>query len=480
MRCSDVQFPFRWAIAGITVVCFLVAVPLVWSQTSEPPGIEGTGETDPQPKSDTTEKTDERGSSSEKPALLREIEENREADEIQEDKEESLRSLIPDLTYQKKSGLGTAVSKIYFSEQKFTISGFLETNSVNYKGVKSREGGDLELYYTNLYRSGTYFGYKITDNIIFNSELQVEYLTDGNREADYELNVEALVDILLHPSFNLRLGNFPVPLGYININEEPVMFHSVNRPDVERILIPTQWLEWGGMVFGTIVHGFDYNIAVMQGLDATRYTEGSWIRSGRDFHYNGMRDLAYMGKLEWNGLDDFTLGMGAYIGRSGHGNRTAEGKRIDGEVSLGVMNLFYKLDILQLTAVLVSGRMTDTEKIFELSGNVMGERVYGGYLDLGVDVLPYLKKPLPLLQSSYGLVAFARYERLDTHDKVHTDLEHMDRAQKDLRIWTFGLNYKPTKEMVFKINYQSRKNNSVTATNLEDPDRVELGFGLIY
>ncbi|MCC5815466.1 MAG: hypothetical protein JJT78_11970 [Leptospira sp.] len=405
---------------------------------------------------------------------------NRKADDIDEDKEEAMRSLIPDLTYQKKSGLGTAVSKIYFSDQRFTISGFLEANSVSYRGEKSREGGDLELYYTNLYRSGTYFGYKITDNIIFNSEVQVEYLTDGNREDDVELNVEALVDFLIHPSFNLRVGNFPIPLGYININEEPVMFHSVNRPDVERILIPTQWLEFGGMIFGSIVAGFDYNIAVMQGLNASNYTEGSWIRSGRDFEYNGMQDLAYMGKLEWNGLDDFTLGIGAYIGRSGQGERTADGKKIEGEVSIGVLNMFYKYELLQFTAVLVSGRMTDTEKIFEISGNIMGERVYGGYLDIGLDVLPFLKEPMPFLKSSYGVIVFGRYERLDTHDKIHQDLINVDRSQKDLSIWTFGFNYKPTKEMVFKLNYQRRNNAYKNPNILDDPDRIEVGFGFIY
>jgi hypothetical protein len=405
---------------------------------------------------------------------------NRDADDIDETKEESMRSLIPDLTYQKKSGLGTAVSKIYFSDQKFTVSGFLEANRVNYKGTKSREGGDLELYYTNLVRSGTYFGYKITDWIIFNSELQVEYLTDGSKEEGHELNVEALVDFLFHPSFNLRVGNFPIPLGYININEEPVMFHSVNRPDVERILIPTQWLEWGGMVFGSIIAGFDYNVAVMQGLNSNHYKEGSWIRSGRDFEYNGMKDSAYMAKLEWNGLDDFTIGIGTYVGKSGHGARTSGGSKIDALVSLGVMNLFYKYDIFQITSVLMAGSLTDTEKIYQVTENVMGERVYGGYLDIGVDILPYLKKPLPYLSDSYGIILFGRYERLDSHDKLHPDLQNLERSQKDLRIWTFGINYKPTKEIVFKINYQARKNNYQIANAVEDPDRIEVGCGLIY
>ncbi len=405
---------------------------------------------------------------------------DRSADPIDPKREESIRSLIPDLTYQKKSGLGTAISKIYFSDQSFTISGFLEMNSVNYQGKKNREFSELELYYTNLYRSGTYFGYKVTDTIIFNSELQVEYLLDATREDSVELNIEALLDFLIHPSFNIRLGNMPVPLGYVNINEEPIMFHSVNRPDVERILIPTQWLEWGIMLFGSVVSGFDYNIAVLQGLDSSKFKEGSWIRSGRDFKYNGMKDLAYLAKLEWNGLDDFTLGIGAYIGRSSNGGRTPEGMRIDAEVSMGVLNMFYKYDILQLTSVLMIGRLTDTEKIFEISGNLMGERVYGGYLDIGVDVLPFLRSVFPILGSSYALIAFSRYERLDTHDKIHRSLLDVERVQNDLSIWTVGINYKPSKEMVFKLNYQRRTNAYQIPGMPMDPNRVEVGFGLIY
>jgi hypothetical protein len=401
--------------------------------------------------------------------------------EIDEEREESIRSLIPDLTYQKKSGLGTAISKIYFTDQKFAISGFLEASSITTRGEKNREG-EIELYYSNLYRSGTYIGYKILDNLIFNSELQVEYLTDGTKEDGYELNVEAIVDYLIHPSFNIRVGNLPMPIGYVNINEEPVMYHSVSRPDVERIIIPTQWLEFGGMIFGSLVAGFDYNIAVLQGLNASEFREGSWIRSGRSFKYNGFQDTAYLFKVEWNGLDDFTLGAGYYFGNSGAGERTAMGEKVRAEVSLGILNLFYKYEIFQLTGVLVGGRVTDTEKIFELSGNIIGERVYGGYLDFGVDILPFLRSKGDFYGSTYGIILFGRYERLDTHDKVRPELADLDRSQKDLTIWTFGLNYKPTKEMVFKINYQKRTNHYKFDQNdfREDPDRVEFGFGLIY
>lgn len=404
----------------------------------------------------------------------------RDVEQIDKNKEESIRSLIPDLTYQKKSGLGTAISKIYFAEQRFTISGFLEANNVNFLSDKSREGGDLELYYNNLFRSGTYFGYKITDNIIFNSELQFEYLRDGSKEDAYELNIEALVDFLIHPTFNIRVGNFPIPLGYVNINEEPVMFHSVNRPEVERILIPTQWLEWGGMVFGTIGMGFDYNIAVVQGLNAKNFKEGTWIRQGRDFKFNGMNDVAYIWKLEWNGLDDFTLGLGLYHGKAAQGLRGVLGERIQAEVSLGALNIFYKYNIFQLTSVLVAGRLTDTEKLFNLTGNVMGERVYGGYLDIGIDILGTVKNYVPLLTHSYGLILFARYERLDTHDKIHRELMDLDRAQKDLLIWTYGINYKPNREFVLKLNYQRRINAYQGSNTIEDPDRVEFGIGFIY
>jgi hypothetical protein len=105
-------------------------------------------------------------------ALSGEQEQQSEKQEEQQDTK-----LVPELTYQQHPGLAYAASKIYFSDQRYSISGFGETNFVRYSGGNNPDLGDIELFYTNLYRFSVFFGYKLTDyrprrNLIFKANYQ--------------------------------------------------------------------------------------------------------------------------------------------------------------------------------------------------------------------------------------------------------------------------------------------------------------------
>ncbi len=91
-----------------------------------------------------------------------------EASASEPDEEKSDTKLVPDLTYEQQPGLAYAASKIYFTDQKYSISGFGEFNVVPIAEGKDASGGDPELYYTGLYRFSTFFGYRIKKNLIFN------------------------------------------------------------------------------------------------------------------------------------------------------------------------------------------------------------------------------------------------------------------------------------------------------------------------
>ncbi|TYP90973.1 hypothetical protein BC792_12371 [Sphingobacterium allocomposti] len=49
--------------------------------------------------------------------------------------------------YQQQPGLALAASKIFFSDKKYSISGFGEFNYVPVQNNVNTEVGDLELYY---------------------------------------------------------------------------------------------------------------------------------------------------------------------------------------------------------------------------------------------------------------------------------------------------------------------------------------------
>ena len=67
----------------------------------------------------------------------------------------------------------------------------------------------------DVYRFVPYIGYKFTDNIILNTEIEFEHggVADGNGG---EVIVEFMyLDFLLNKELNIRIGNFLVPVGTV-------------------------------------------------------------------------------------------------------------------------------------------------------------------------------------------------------------------------------------------------------------------------
>jgi hypothetical protein len=380
---------------------------------------------------------------------------------------------IAKLKYIKQPGLAHAASKIYSADERWSISGFGEINYVNYRGPKTR-GGDLELYYTNLYRSGTFFGYKITDRFIFNSELQLELLHDGIREFRPEFNLELMFDVLINPYFNIRFGNYPLPIGYVNVNEEPIAFYTVNRPEVERIIIPTQWLEPGFLFYGTFLHGFEYNLGLTKGLDATDFREGSWIRQGR-FHFSSWpKSVAFNGKLEYSGVKNLLVGLSGYNGDASNGHYVGEDVRLTSRLSLMSSFAEYNISNLSFFGLLSRGWLTGTDQLYDMNNVVIGSETLGYYGEVRWDILHYFNNT-----GDWKLPLFVRYERLNTHAAVHPDLENIEREENNLSIISVGLNARPKRNITFKANYQIRTNKYAHAA-MPESNRFEVGLGFIF
>src|SRR5450755_1248339 len=105
----------------------------------------------------------------------------------------------------------------------------------------------------------------ITDNIIFNAEIEFEHAGSGF-DADDKLHgtaeIEQIwVDFKIVDQFNWRApGVDLVPIGYINQHHEPTQFYSVNRPELYNGLIPSTWKVPGTSVYGTISEDLKYQV----------------------------------------------------------------------------------------------------------------------------------------------------------------------------------------------------------------------------
>ena len=114
--------------------------------------------------------------------------------------------------------------------------------------------------------------HSFSDRIRFVSELELEH-TVVSDETKGELELEqAYVDFLISRPFSMRAGIVLAPVGIINERHEPPVFHGVERPAVDTVIIPTTWFGAGAGVHGEIGAGFRYRAYAMETLDATGFS----------------------------------------------------------------------------------------------------------------------------------------------------------------------------------------------------------------
>lgn len=417
----------------------------------------------------------------------------------QEEKSESVKKKVLDtLTYEQQSGLPVAASKIYFSDKKFTISGFGESNYNHYLGPKNRESNDLELYNTHLQRFVLYGAYKPVDWMILYGEFFAEFLNDGTEESDFEYLPEVFVDFLIDPRFNVRVGSHQPGIGYINNNDEPILFYTVNRPEVERLLIPSQWIDLGVMTYGKINNDLNWTASVYQGLDAENLNGATWVRRGRDdalrFNFNS---YLLNGKLAYTGIKNTEVALSGFFAPLGLGETTQiNGVSTDVKANTFLTSAYvrYTKNNFSFMTLGTYGQVNNTDQLFHLTshngpGTVLGESVYGFYTELSYDLLPLFgfnptkeggADNFLVKRKEFKMPIFTRLERLNTHASIHESLINETRSQSDLTALSVGLNFNTKRNIVFKANYQFRWNKEPLQNGMQEGDRIEMGLGFIF
>jgi hypothetical protein len=422
--------------------------------------------------------------------------------------------LVEELTYMQHPGLPPAASKIFFSKHRYTISGFAEIAYIHHFGETNRSSGDIELYDTNLYRLTLYGAYRPADWLVLYAEAFAELYQDGFREAHYEVLPEVFADFLLtNPSpearktgphigpLNLRTGFIQVPIGFINQNDEPIMFYSVNRPEVERLIIPSQWVELGVEAYGKLSRRVEWLLHAFQGVDGEELIGASWIRRGRNPGYE-LRSPALAAQINVMPVDHLDLSVSGVAMESGGGHRVVlDGRQAETvRANTGIAAGYARYEVANWTFMALGtiGFMSDTGALYELTRNgergpqVLGERAYGYYFEVGCDILPYFRRApaiprhtLLYRSDELRLPLFARYERLDTHAAIDPRLasrlgSDQPIFRSDLDVLTLGLNFRPRRNLVLKANYGIRRNRAQDPRLAREGNLLELGVGVIF
>ncbi len=409
--------------------------------------------------------------------LRRDLEELRRQIDAMTREMETLKSGVPEKTSAATEGsvpgLGPAASKVYRSGHGVSIGGYGEVLYQNFDrrrddGTPSGESDRLDLL-----RAVFYFGYKFDDRFLFNSEIEYEHASTGEgSEEKGEVSVEfAYLDYLLGKSRStgLRAGLVLIPVGFLNELHEPPVFLGARRPELETRILPATWSEVGVGAFGQ-AGPVAWRGYVVNGLDASGFSGGEPLREGRGGGANALaEDFAVTGRIDYLGLPGAVAGVSGYSGGAGQG-REVEGRRLRGRVSLFDVHAEWRGRGFQARALYTRGTIGDAGRIDLLNGlsgdESVPESFGGGYGEAGYDVLFHRG-------STASLVPFVRFEKFDTQRRVPSGFS-ADPAN-DVRLWTFGVNYRPIPQVVLKADYQSFENEAHSAT-----DQWNIAIGWLF
>jgi len=369
-------------------------------------------------------------------------------------------------------GFGPAASKVYRTPKGVSIGGYGEAL---YEGfADSRQDGspsDADDRLDQL-RLVAYLGYKFSDSILFNSELEFEHATTGEGgEEKGEVSVElAYLDFKPWKSAGLRVGQVLIPMGFLNELHEPPIFHGARRTDVERLIIPTTWRDVGGGAFGE-TGPVQWRAYVVAGLSSEGFEGEQGIREGRQGgSQSRANDVAFTGRIDLSGVRGLLAGVSLFTGNSGQGAEV-DGQRIRGRVTLYDVHAQYERRGLQLRALYARTSIGDAALINAANGlegdESVGDRQYGFYVQAAYDVMTL--RPA----GRWSVTPFLRYERLNTQDRVPAGFEK-DPAN-DQRTWTAGVGLKPIPNIALKADYQWRSNQARTGTN-----QINLAVGYLF
>ena len=367
-------------------------------------------------------------------------------------------------------GMGPAASKVY-TRDGLSVGGYGELiftafNDRLQNGTRQPVDafGDTE-------RAVFYFGYKFTDWVVFNSEMEFEHSGFSDEHPEGEAIIEfAYLDFLIKPWLNIRAGQVLLPVGFINELHEPPVFLGALRPALERTLIPTTWHELGVGLHGELPGGLVYRVYFLNGLDAARFNnDGSGSISGgrQDGHQVIANRPAVSGRLDWHALPGALLGGSFYVGDSAQaiGSQPVLTTLLEAHAEYRNSGFQARALYAHLTngSAGIQAFGADPASAAFSTGTLQS----GVYVEAGYDLFTLL----PALRQN--LIPFARFEWMNTQQEVATGAA-ADPANERTTV-ALGVNYRPIPQVAVKADFDFNLDAAHTGRN-----QFNLGLGYLF
>lgn len=315
----------------------------------------------------------------------------------------------------------------------------------------------------------------ITEHVKFAAELEIEH---GIRAADAnEISLEfAHMDYLINEPVNIRAGIVLIPIGKFNLLHDSPLNDLTDRPLVSQFVIPSTMSETGAGIYGTFYPGrtgkLDYEFYVTTGpcgYESTgepRVSEETGTKNSRQRKCASDDGLDINNGKAVSGRVAFSPMLGVEVaGSSYYGNQSP-----------------FSYNPLSITAVDWTLQKGPFELIGEaawayargnsraIPGNTIGfapgtlltgvntfnplaappQRMQGFYLQGNYHFMPALLTKLSPKRFGEGstFTAVVRY------DLVNLNMDNRAESEGQLEQISFGLNYRPVEDAVFKVSYQ--------------------------
>jgi hypothetical protein len=371
------------------------------------------------------------------------------------------------------AGMSPGISKVYTNKNKLSVGGYGKVDYTNYRdqGTTTKNGITKTRDKADAYRAVLYFGYRFTDSIILNSEIEFEH---GGSAEEGETEVEMLaLDFLVDEYLNFRVGTYVLPIGLVAVNHEPTLFNPVSRPTTEVDIVPSTWFENGGMVYGSMLDGtFMYKTGIVAGFDATKGSDLRHMRSKGS--KSAADDAGYFVRLDYSPINEINIAGSYYYGKAGQNasSTVAASDPITGsnyanlndvDVNLWEVHATGKYAGFEANAMYATHKIGSAEEVARFHHDKATDKAFGYYANLNY---------------TYGAwVPFVQYEVTNKYDRgIKADGSSF--SYEDTKQTTLGFNWKPHPQVVLKADYVWKDDGKEHET--VNDDRMELGMGFVF
>ncbi len=336
--------------------------------------------------------------------------------------------------------------------------------------------GDAGKSQADLRRAVLGFSHAFNEDTHVYGELEWEHaVTSADDQGESEVE-QLYVEHQLNPELAFRAGLTLIPLGFLNEHHEPTNYYGVERNFVETAIIPSTWREGGLSLLGSTESGFSWNVGVTTSQNLRNWDpadpEGrvsplgaihQELQLAERTRRRGLRRRELAGRAGPDARrrrllrQDRAGRRRQFPGRPIRARRSAKCTRAGSRVR----SIFRRCTRAARSAIPISST-SRSSAIRIRCRNRSGAATCRARGASGT-----------MAQSS--LAPFVRYEAFNTaasFESVPLGLGVPDADTE--RVWTVGVNYYLTPEVVFKADYQ---HFNITDELLGYGTRFDLGVG---